>query len=121
MKLYRAIKTINIRATPGTNTAVMGRIVAGQEFWSDVQEAKPGRQMWAHVLTSSGASLGWACVNDSLFRYLQEMPQPAPVADPLPPMPESPGGMSPDVTALVQRLQRIESDIKRLFELLKER
>ena len=114
MKKYRAIKTVNIRATPGTNTAVMGRIVAGQEFWSDTQEAKPGRQMWAQVLSNTGAALGWACVNDSLFKYLEELPQPAPVADALPPMPEPAGGLT-EYQELAVRVDALRRDVDALI------
>jgi len=93
MKKYRTIKPIQIRADAGKHFASVGSLKAGQEFWSDRQEPRPGRVEWAQVLDAEGNPTGWACIKDSLYKYLEEIAQPAPVVDPLPPVAEPEGDL----------------------------
>jgi hypothetical protein len=121
MKKYKTLYAMNVRPAPGDTSRRVASIPKGTEFWSDLQETRPGRQEWARMLNAEGIAVGWVCVFDAQTRYLEALPVPAPVIEDLPPVAENPGGMTPDATALAQRLERIESDIKRLFGLLKER
>jgi hypothetical protein len=114
MKKFRASKTINIRADASISAAKLGTIKAGQEIWSDKQETRPGRQEWASVLTPEGMPLGWACIRDNLNRYLTEVPQPAPVVDELPPMPEPAGGLT-EYQALAAQVGQLKRDVDLLL------
>ena len=111
MKKFRASKTINIRAEASISAAKVGTIKAGQEIWSDKQETRPGRQEWAQVIG------GWACIRDNLNRYLVEVPQPAPVIDDLPPMPEPAGG-STEYQALAAQVEQLKRDVGLILKVL---
>lgn len=90
MVLFEAKQTMLIRSKPGG--AKVGTLQKGTQFWSEIQETRPGGQEWAKH------PQGWVCVKDSLSRYLVEIPQPAP----LPAMPEPAGGL--DLLSMIAAL-----------------
>lgn len=104
---FRSAQKLNIRAGFSTASAKVALLVAGQEFWSDKQESRPGLQEWARVLDDAGNVAGWACIKDASTRYLNEVPQPALIADPLPP--------APVAESLEQRIADLERDVALLL------
>jgi hypothetical protein len=114
MKKYRATKGMNIRSGASATAAKVGTIAKGQEFFSNRQEPRPGKQEWAAVLDNTGRMLGWVCVFDSLYRYLEELPQPAPVADALPPIPEPAGGLT-EYQELAAKVDQLRRDVDALI------
>jgi hypothetical protein len=119
MKRYRVIVgRLNVRKVANANAPVIGTLPRGAEFWSSEQSAGLSGSVWANRLVESspgiGKPSGFLCVSDRLTKFCQEVPTPTEAPLELPPMPENPGGLSPDVTALLARIVALEGRVKKL-------
>lgn len=112
MRKYRVLAgRLNIRAIPGATDKSLGILTRNMEFWSNEEQRRNPRQLWATVCDHNGIPRGWACVHDNLTRYCEEVPMPVSVAPELPPMPENPGGLDlmGKVIELEHRIRTLEN------------
>jgi hypothetical protein len=110
IKKYKVIVgSLRIRENPSAHSSVriLGTLPRNAEFYSDMQDAQPNREVWARRVDEYGRPSGWLQVSTVTARNLQELPMPVPPAflpEPsLPPMPEPPGGLG-----VMSRLDALE-------------
>jgi hypothetical protein len=119
MKLYQVTSvSLRVRSAPNASASIITTLPRGAKFWSDEQTPGMNGSLWANRLVESspgvGKRHGFLCVHDRLTKFCQEVPTPTEAPLELPPMPENPGGLSPDVTALLARIFALEGRVKTL-------